>query len=174
MVRDFYDTLLATMKDGPTLGFAGRVDRLAPVITKSFDLPLMTRIAAGAQWASIASDDQHHLVDAFSRFSIASYAANFDSYDNERFEILGELPIQNGTGTIVETRLIPSKGDPVQMNYLLRPSPSGLKIIDVFINGTISEMAGRRSEFSSTLARGGAPALLEALEARTRTLASKK
>ena len=174
VVGGFYDTLLATMKDGPALKFAGRVERLSPTITTAFDLATMTRIAAGAQWPAIKPDEQKQLVESFSRFSVASYAANFDSWSGERFEVLKEGPAPgSGGGVIVETKLVPKNGDPVQLNYLLRPGSGGLRIIDVFVNGTISELAARRSEFASVLSRDGAKGLNEMLESRFKELAAK-
>jgi phospholipid transport system substrate-binding protein len=175
MIGAFYATLLATMKEGAALGFEGRVARLTPSLTRTFDFPAMTRLAAGAVWPTLAADEQRRLIDAFSRFSIANYAANFDSYNGERFDISGEVPAPGtGGGVIVESQLTPSAGDPVQMNYLLRVGSDGLRVLDIFVNGTISEMAGRRSEFSSVLNRGGAQALYETLEAKTQALAAKK
>ncbi len=175
VVDAFYQTLLATMKDGPALGFDGRVSRLTPAITQAFDLPAMTKIAAGAVWPTLSPDDQSRLINAFSRFSIASYAANFDSYDDERFEVEQETPAPGNNGRIiVKTQLIPKKGDPVEMGYLLRRNNGKMQIIDIFINGTISEMAARRSEFSSILNRGGAQALNELLEAKIKALAATK
>ncbi len=174
VINAFYGTLLTTMKDGPALGFNGRVERLTPAITRAFDLPAMTRIAAGAVWPTISPDDQHRLIDAFSRFSVASYAANFDAYDGERFEVLREVPAPGGSdNVIVETRLSPKKGDPVELNYRLHRSADGFQIIDVFVDGTISEIAARRSEFSAVLNRGGAQALYDVLESRTKVLAAK-
>lgn len=174
VVGGFYDTLLATMKDGPALKFAGRVQRLSPSITGAFDLATMTRIAAGAQWPAIKPEEQKQLIESFSRFSVASYAANFDSWSGERFEVLKESPAPgNGGGVIVETRLVPKSGDPVQLNYLLRPGSGGLHIIDVFVNGTISELAARRSEFASVLSRDGAKGLHEMLENRFKELSAK-
>ena len=174
VVAGFYDTLLATMKDGPALKFAGRVERLSPAITKAFDLATMTRIAAGAQWAAIKPEEQKQLIESFSRFSIASYAANFDSWSGERFEVVKESPAPgSGGGMIVETRLVPKAGEPVLLNYLLRPGAGGLHIIDVFVNGTISELAARRSEFASVLSRDGAKGLHEMLENRFKALAAK-
>ena len=174
VVQGFYDALLATMKDGPTLKFAGRFQRLTPALSGAFDLATMTRIAAGAQWPGIKPEDQKQLIESFSRFSVASYAANFDNWAGERFEVLKEGPAPgNGNAVIVETRLVPKNGDPVQLNYLLRNSPSGPHIIDVFVNGTISELAARRSEFASVLARGGVKGLNDMLEGRVKDLAAK-
>lgn len=174
VVHQLYDALLATMKDGPRLGFQGRVGYLTPVIGRAFDLAGMTRIAAGAQWASLKPEDQRRLIDAFSRFSVANYAANFDSFGGERFEVLGEAPASSGGGgVIVQTRLTPKAGDPVQLNYLVRPSASGPRILDVYVNGTISELASRRSEFASVLNTGGAEGLHALLESKTQALAKK-
>ncbi len=174
IVTGFYDTLLATMKNGPALKFSGRVEALTPALDSAFDLASMTRIAAGAQWLGIKPEDQLQLIDSFSRFSVASYAANFDSWSGERFEVVKETPAPgSGNGIIVETRLIPKTGDSVQLNYLLRPGSGGLRVIDVFVNGTISELAARRSEFGSVLARDGAKGLREMLDSRVKDLASK-
>ena len=35
------------------------------------------------------------------------------------------------------------------------------KIIDVYLNGSISELATRRSDFGATVSSGGAPALIK-------------
>ena len=56
-VRSFYDTLLTTMKDGRTLGQSGRYARLAPVIGRLFDVPLMARLAVGSSWATLSLSD---------------------------------------------------------------------------------------------------------------------
>jgi len=174
VVVGFYDALLATMKEGPALKFQGRFDRLSPAVSAAFDLPAMTRVAAGAQWPSLKPEDQQRLIEAFSHFSIATYAANFDSFGGERFEVLRETPAPNGGGaTIVETRLTPKSGDPVQLNYLVRPGKSGLGILDVYVNGTISELAARRSEFASVLNSKGADGLYQLLETRSRELAAR-
>jgi phospholipid transport system substrate-binding protein len=59
----------------------------------------------------------------------------------------------------------------VQLDYVLRSEPDGWRIIDVLLNGTISEMAERRSEFSSTLRDGGASALINLLHQKSTQLA---
>ena len=176
VVRSFYAALEATMKDGPSLKFQGRVERLKPAVAQAFEVAAMTRIASGAQWPSLKPEDQQRLIEAFGRFTAANYANNFDSYNGERFEVQREAPAPAsiGAGVIVETRLIPASGDPVQLNYLLRPGNSGLRIIDVFVNGTISELAARRSEFASVLNSGGAQALYDQLVTKSEEAAPLK
>ena len=170
-VASFYDTLLATMKDGTKLGFKGRSERLEPAIKTAFDLPLMTRLMVGPPWTSVSPEQRDQLVAAFSDFSIATYASRFDDYSGERFEVDPKTS-QTNNGMIVRTKLVKSDGEPVQIDYLMRENGNGWQIIDVYLSGTISELATRRSEFSSVMRRGGAEALVDALQKKTAQLRS--
>lgn len=170
----FYDVLLSTMKDGPKLGFAGRRDRLAPAISKAFDLPLMTRLVVGLGWQSISPAEQQQLSDAFSEFSIASYASQFDDYSGESFDVSRKADPAPGGDVIVRTKLNQPNDKPVPLDYLLRNEQGNWRIIDVYLNGTVSQLAARRSEFSSVLRQQGVTALIALLKQRTAQLASAK
>ena len=165
-VRAFYDALLDVMKRAKQLGIRGRYDALAPVIGETFDLPAMTRIAVGPRWTSIPKAQQGALVDAFSRMTIATYANRFDGYSGERFEVDPSVE-SRGTGSLVHTRIVQSKGEPVTLNYLMRKSGGKWKAVDVYLTGTISELATRRSEFSAILDAGGPQALIGSLREQT-------
>jgi phospholipid transport system substrate-binding protein len=160
------------MKEGPKLGFAGRRQKLAPAITQAFDLSLMTRLVVGLQWPNLSADDQKQLVIAFSDFSIATYANQFDDFSGERFEIDPKAAPAPGNDVIVKTRLIQSNGEPVQLDYLLRQEQAEWRIIDIFLSGTISQLAARRSEFSGILREQGAHGLIVVLKEKTKALAS--
>jgi phospholipid transport system substrate-binding protein len=165
------DLLVRVMKQGPTLGFAGRVKILEPALSRQFDLPLTTRLVVGPPWRSLSADQQQALVAAFSDYSTAVYASRFKEYSGERF-VVDPATDKLATGdVIVHTKLLPQSGDPVQLDYLLRAETDGWRIIDVLLNGTISEMAQRRSEFSSALRDGGATALIDLLRQKTAQLA---
>ncbi len=170
VVENFYSQLSDTMKRGESLGFSGRYKKLEPVITASFNFPLMTRFAVGPAWSNASDEERQQTVSAFSRFSVAMWASRFTKSDGEKFEVMGEKPSAGG-GTMVETRLVPKDGEPVTLNYLVRPNESGEpRIIDVFLDATISELATRRSEFSSIVRRQGLPALSTALEEKSRKM----
>jgi phospholipid transport system substrate-binding protein len=171
-VQSFYDTLLQAMKDGRKLGFTGRRDMLAPAIARAFDLPLMARLTVGAQWSGMSADEHDKLIKAFSAYSVATYANRFDDFSGEKFEVNPKPDsIANGD-IIVHSRLVPNGDKPVQLDYLMHQEGGNWRIIDVYLNGTISELAARRSEFGSVLRRGGAQALIESLQQKTAELAS--
>ena len=170
VVRDFYDALTDTMKQGEALGFAGRYKKLQPAIEKSFNMPLMTRIAVGSAWGTASSDAQREVVAAFSGFSVATYASRFAKYDGEQFVVLGEKAASGG-GTIVETTLTPKGEEAVALNYLVRVDDEGKpRIVDVFLNGTISELATRRAEFSAVVKREGFAALATMLNEKAKKM----
>jgi phospholipid transport system substrate-binding protein len=169
VIQAFYDTLLGVMKDSRTLGFGGRYDRLKPAVTTAFNLPLMSRLSVGPQWQTLTPEQQAQLTAAFSEYTISTYANRFDDYSGERLEVLPETSAVAG-GTIVQSRLIKSSGEPVTLNYLMREVDGRWQIVDVFLSGTISELATRRSEFTSVLRRDGPQGLLQLLDRRVAEL----
>jgi len=143
-VQALCDALISAMKQGPALGFAGRRQLLEPEIRRAIDLPLMTRLVLGPPWRTLTPDLQRQLVDAFSDYSISTYANRFSGFSGEP--------------------------EPVRLDYLMRSSGGSWKIIDVYLSGTISELAARRSEFSAVLRQGGAAALVETLRKKAAEL----
>ena len=161
-LRAFYDALLATMKRADQLGIEGRYAALAPVIRATYDLPAMTRIAVGPEWNSIPSQAQTHLIEQYTRMTIATYANRYDGYSGERFDVEPQSEARS-TGRIVRTKLVPTSGDPVVLNYLMRGAGKDWTVVDVYLTGTISELAARRTEFAALLKSGGPNALIESL-----------
>jgi phospholipid transport system substrate-binding protein len=161
-VDSFYTTLLNTMKQAKQLGIKGRYDKLAPVLGSTYDLALMSKIAVGQNWNALSAAEQQSIVTAFARMTTATYASRFDDFGGEQFEVLQTADQPNGD-KIVKTRIVQSDRTAVQLNYLMRNTGNGWKIIDVYLNGTISELASRRAEFGAILRSGGANALVSAL-----------
>jgi phospholipid transport system substrate-binding protein len=169
-IERFYGALLAVMKEAKRLSFDARYNRLAPAIVQAFDLGLMTRLAVGPAWAQLGADQQQRLATAFSHYTISVYASRFDDYDGERFTVT-PTATSNPNGAIVESRLVKANGESVSLNYLLRQDGAGSwKVIDVYLSGTVSELATRRSEFASVLQRNGIDGLVKMIEQRAAAL----
>lgn len=172
-VRSFYDALLTTMKDGRTLGQSGRYARLAPVVGRLFDVPLMARLAVGPSWTTVSPAQQQQVTEAFGHYISATYADRFDSYSGQQLQVTGEQPY--GAEVIVQTQITQSKGDSVSLNYRMRENAGSWQISDVYMDGSISQLATQRSEFHSILEREGVDGLIMALNRKvdllTRNLA---
>jgi phospholipid transport system substrate-binding protein len=157
-IQHLDSALLESMQAGPALSVGDRYRALEPVIEQAFDLPLMTSLAVGPDWASFSGEQQRAAITAFTRLTIASYAHNFRVYNGERFEIDANI-VSRGTDKVVQTHLIPRHDQPVSLIYRMRESGGIWKIIDVYY-GSISQLTTRRSDFAGPLASGGAQALV--------------
>jgi phospholipid transport system substrate-binding protein len=153
--------LLATMKQAQALGVQGRYDALSPVLSKTYDIASMTRMAVGPSWNTLQPAQKAALTDAFSRMMIATYAKRFDGFSGETFKIT-EIT-DRASDKMVKTQIVQSNGKPVPINYLMRKAGPDWRVVDVYLDGTISELASRRAEFTSILKSGGPDALIASL-----------
>ncbi|MGE5505229.1 MAG: ABC transporter substrate-binding protein [Actinomycetota bacterium] len=172
VVEGFCNTLLAAMKGGSAMGFAGRQQLLAPVIQRDFAIPEMTRLAIGPFAARLPADQVARIADAFARWTVATYASQFNTWGGESFEVGTPHP-STGDAVQVPTRIIFPTGEPTRLDYVLRPLGGRWQVVDILAEGTISQLAVRRSEFVGALRSGGPDGLVNALGRKTRDLASR-
>jgi phospholipid transport system substrate-binding protein len=168
-VESFHEALIGVMKNADRLGFRGRYEALSPVLAKMFNLPYMARVAVGAYWDKFDDAQRKTLIDAFTRMTVATYADRFDSFSGERFRLDGTTP-SRGDAVVVASAIVKSNGEAVPLNYFMRPTEDGWKAIDVFLKSGISELATKRSEYASILARAGFDALIAEIDRKVKTI----
>lgn len=169
-VQNLYSSLLATMKSGAVLGGSGRYTQIAPVIRRSFDLPFMARLAFGAGWSGLTPAQQQQVTESYGRYMSAVYADRFDSYHGQKLDVTGQR--QDPYGVVVTSKIIKADGDPVEVDYLMRKENGSWLIGDIYLDGTISEVATHRSEFADILQRQGYDGLIAALDRKSEMLTS--
>lgn len=165
VIESFHATLLDVMKNAKSLGFEGRRAALAPGIEETFHLPEMARLVVGPHWRRLTPEQRATLVDAFGRLTIATYANRFDGYGGERFRTLGTDPVRSGA-VMVRTEIAPKSEEPVRIDYRMEQFPSGWRVIDIYLEATYSELATRRSEYSSLIRRKGFDALIREIDGK--------
>ena len=160
-VQGLYDALLGTMKNGRILGQSGRFTQLEPVILRSFDIASMARLSVGPSWAGLSEAQRQQMTESFGRYISAIYADRFDSYAGQKLEVTGEQPVP--AGVVVKSQIIKANGEPVKVDYMMRRSGDSWLISDIYLDGAISEVATRRSEFAAILKNDGIDGLIAAL-----------
>ena len=165
VVEKLHSTLLAVMKNGDKIGYQGRYNQLAPVIKSSFDMPFISRTVLGKYWESLDNEQRSRFVEAFTQMSIATYAANFDSYSGEHFKMIPEKEVSAGR-ILVQSQLIKSDGGQVQLDYLLHRTASQWCIVNIIAEG-VSDLALKRADYSAFLRSKGFEALLKKLNEKT-------
>ena len=168
-VEQLHAGLMSIMKAGKTASFRQRYETIAPVIGQIFDLETILRQVVGPRWPSLPADQQAALADAFRRYTIASYVANFDTYSGQSFDT-GPVVRPVGNDRVVETRIASAGGKVHALDYVMRQERGGWKVVDVLAEGSISRVASQRSEMRSLLADGGGSGLLVSLRQKTAEL----
>jgi phospholipid transport system substrate-binding protein len=160
-LRALYAALEATMRAGHNTPFPQRFDALAPAVDQAFDLETVLKVSVGLRWDSMVPEVRARLLKAFRRFTIATYVANFDKYDGERFHILPGAR-DYGSDRIVGTEIV-SGGQHIRLDYIMRDGNGIWRAVDVLLEGSISRVAVQRSDFRKILASGDADALIASL-----------
>jgi phospholipid transport system substrate-binding protein len=167
-VKGLYDALLGTMKSGRSLGQSGRFARLEPVVSRTFDIPTMARLSVGSSWVTLSDAQRQQVIESFGRYISAIYADRFDSYAGQKLQVTGEQPA--AAGLIVKSQIIKANGEPVNVDYMMRRNGDTWLISDIYLDGAISEVATRRSEFGAILKNEGIDGLIAALNRKANIL----
>jgi len=161
IVQGLYNVLLTTMKNGRTLGQSGRFTQLEPVIRRTFDIPSMARLSVGSSWATLTEAQRQQVTESFGRYISAIYADRFDSYAGQQLQVTGEHPA--AAGVMVRSQIVKANGELVKVDYMMRRDGNSWLISDIYLDGAISELATRHSEFAAILKSQGIDGLIAAL-----------
>lgn len=164
-VAGLYDRLLEAMKGAEQLGLEGRREKLGPAVRAAYDLQLMGAKVLGRHWRGLSDEDKQRWIEIFERLTIATYAERFDGWQGEELVIEQAEPGARDT-IVVHTRIVRPAKEAVPIHYRLRQRDGQWRVIDVFLNGTVSELALRRSEYGGVLQTEGLTPLIDQLAAK--------
>jgi phospholipid transport system substrate-binding protein len=169
-IADLNDKLLAVMRAGSGAPFNNRVRILQPAVQNAFDLSQILQNSIGPRWSSFPPQMQADLLEVFTQFTVATWVANFDSYDGQTFQI---LPAQRKVGSdeVVQTLIVPRAGEATRLDYVMRHRDSW-KAVDILVDGSISRVAVQRSDFRGLVRQGDASALIASLRDKISNLAA--
>jgi MlaC protein len=107
---------------------------------------------------------RQQVTESFGRYISAIYADRFDSYAGQKLEVTGEQP--NPGGVMVTSQIVKADGEPVKADYLMRRNGEGWLISNIYLDGAISEVTTRRSEFGAIIRTQGVDGLIARSTAR--------
>ena len=121
------EALLGAMKAGDQTDFSHRFTSLAPAIEQAFDLPAVLSVSVGPAWSGLSQAQQNRLLDAFRRYTVASYVANFDSYTGQRFSVSPDTRDLGDGRVVVKSRITPVTGDATEARLCDERDRGGLE-----------------------------------------------
>ncbi|MDA3934403.1 MAG: ABC transporter substrate-binding protein [Gammaproteobacteria bacterium] len=169
-VVDALENALLQIMQLPDSSTITRAELLKPVLLRTFDFERMSRFIFGINWAQFTELQRQEFIHALLELSCASYAANFDDYNNERFEPIEERTsnTDNATRVRVSHHLITRK-QKVEFNYALTLGADGWRIANIMAKG-VSDLALKRTQYSKLYSAGGMAAVLEYIVIQTERL----
>jgi phospholipid transport system substrate-binding protein len=146
--------LMDVLANGDALKFEGRFQKLQPLLAAVFDIPEMARVATGPKWASLSDADKQAMTELFGRYMTTMYAARFHGDGVKSLE-MGDVKPRDDGKMLVQTKLTRKDGEPVDLSYMMKGGADTWHVVDVYYNGSISQLAQLRSEFSGPMRDGG-------------------
>ena len=134
------------------------------VVKNSYDLEKMGKIIIGVDWKQIDTNTQKEFIDVFKRFISVNYF--------RRFNKINELNFENQTVKLVGDKfklarvILTADNEKLKIDYLLSFKNEKWKIFDVLIDGSISEVATKKSDFKKIIKEEGVSGLVKNLRIR--------
>lgn len=170
-VVKLYQTLNAIQKSSKD-SLAQHTALLDQTLDVSYDFPAIIEKTVGYRYEIFTPQEKETVLAAFKKYTVARYLSSFAYGADTQFKISPNIK-SSGSNQIINTT-VGSGGDATQINYIVHNTPQGWRIVDVLLNGNISQTAVQRGDFSSTLAKGGSQALIEMLDQKTQSFNKQK
>jgi phospholipid transport system substrate-binding protein len=155
------DTLIEVMKDSKKLGYQGRYKKLEPVVKESFEFEAVSQIALGGHWKKLDKQQKTAFVEKLTELSIATYAAQFNSYGGEAFKYDSNQDLKNDR-LLIRYFLTSPNDKPIKFEYMVNELNGQWRIINIIVDG-ISDLALKKAQYTSVIDREGFDSLLNKL-----------
>lgn len=169
VVQRLHDSLLEAMRLGDQTGFESRYNAIEPVVREDFDMTMISRLVLGRHWSSLSEENRRKFIDTFTRYVISNYAAEFDHYNDQRFEFRGAREQRAGV-KIISSQFVTKSEKTHRFDYQLQRTRGHWRIVNIAIDG-VSDLAMKRSQYTSVIKKDGFTALVDTLESRIRDFA---
>ena len=134
------------------------------VVKNSYDLEKMGKIIIGIDWKQTDTKTQKEFINVFKRFISVNYF--------RRFNKINELHFEHQTVTNIEDKfklarvILTADNEKLKIDYLLGFKNEKWKIFDVLLDGSISEVATKKSDFKKIIKDEGVSGLVKNLRIR--------
>ena len=174
LIRRLSHEMLDMIKSDQTLR-AGNTRRVQEVVEEKL-LPHVnfrrtTALTVGHHWRTATPDQQQQLIDEFRDLLIHTYSGALSQVGDQRLQVRSLRGPVSDSDVEIQSHVIQSGREPVQVNYRMEKTPEGWKIYDVSVFGAWLTQAYKNT-FSAEVNRSGIEGLIRLLSEKNRQLAS--
>ena len=133
------------------------------IVSNTYDIKKMSKIILGKFWSESKAHDKAKFVEKFTLYISSNYINRFKdkkdfNYEYEDIDKIGE------NYRLAHTIFKFGETEKLKVNYMLIKNDDKWFIFDVLLNGSISEIATKKSEFHETLNNGGITSLISLID----------
>ena len=134
------------------------------VVKNSYDLEKMGKMIIGVKWKKVEIKMQKEFIDVFKRFISVNYL--------RRFNKINDLDFEHQSVRVIEDKfrlagvILIADNERIKIDYLLSFNNDQWKIFDVLLDGSISEIATKKSDFKKIINEEGVSGLIKNLSVR--------
>ncbi|MGZ8254646.1 MAG: MlaC/ttg2D family ABC transporter substrate-binding protein [Burkholderiaceae bacterium] len=176
LVRDLSSDVLTAIKADNALkgGDLNRVQKLVDEkVLPYVDFQKMTQLAVGRGWRQATPEQRTALTREFRTLLVRTYSGALSQVTDHQVKLRPFRATPTDTDVLVGTNIVPSRGDPIQLDYRLEKTDAGWKIYDVNILG-VWLVENYKTQFASQINAGGVDGLIKTLTDRNKQLAQGK
>jgi len=172
VVEQLHTVLLRVMQAADSMEFSERYSTLEPVITESFDTPVIAKVILSRYWKDLTPQQQEDFIQLFNQQTIATYTSRFDSFNDDVFRTISVKQLKKGR-ILVRTEIKSDGEDPVKLDYLMHKNNGQWLIISVIADG-VNDLSLKRAEYSTVIKENGYEYLITNIEKKIAEMESKK
>jgi len=167
VVLKLQDGLVDILTNPEPMDAIARSAALTKLVENTFDINAMGAVAVGRATYRNWTDEQRAMfLTAFARFMVATHASRFEDAQNPDFEVEGSEDARSGR-KVVHARYLSNGKPPVSIDYLVQTTAEGWRVLDVYLDETVSLLALHRAEFTSVLRAKGFDGFISAMNAKS-------
>ena len=176
LVRDLTTEVLDAIRADKAIagGDVGRVQKLVDEkILPYVDFQKMTQLAVGRGWRAASAEQRTALTREFRTLLVRTYSGALSQVKDHKVQMKPFRAQPNETDVVVRTNVVPSRGEPIQLDYRLEKQDAGWKIYDVNVVG-VWLVENYKAQFAAEINAGGIDGLIKSLTERNRQLSEAK
>ncbi len=171
IVEQLHTVLLKVMQAADSMEFPERYSTLEPVITESFDTPVIAKVILSRYWKDLTSQQHENFIHLFNQQTVATYASRFDSFNDDVFRTISVKQLKKGR-ILVRTEIRSNGDDPIKLDYLMHKNNGQWFIISVIADG-VNDLSLKRAEYSTVIKNNGYEYLVTNIEKKITEMESQ-
>jgi phospholipid transport system substrate-binding protein len=172
VVEQLHTVLLSVMQAADSMGFSERYATLEPVISESFDTPVIAKVILSRYWKGLSPQQQEDFIHLFNQQTVATYASRFDSFNDDVFTTIKVEQLKKGR-ILVRTEIQSNGESPVKLDYLMHKNNEQWLIISVIADG-VNDLSLKRAEYSTVIKENGFEYLVKNIEKKIAEMEFRK